>query len=117
MTLLATGNTVVTVFPEELITDSDGNKFTRPSAVGIVCKASVQPSLGPGSLGNREKDSDGGYYSISRYRLRLIGWQGGELGAQSQVEWNGKRYSIEGEPIVYGGSRRTARTEYLMVRS
>jgi hypothetical protein len=25
------------------------------------------------------------------------------LGAQSQVEWNGKRYSIDGEPKIYNG--------------
>jgi hypothetical protein len=38
------------------------------------------------------------------------------LGAQSQIEWDGKRYSIEGDAMIYNGSRRTAYVDYLIVR-
>jgi hypothetical protein len=31
------------VFPEETVTDADGNTMTRPSAVGVVARAVVQP--------------------------------------------------------------------------
>jgi hypothetical protein len=39
------------------------------------------------------------------------------LGAQSQVEWQGKRYAIDVEPRQYNGSRRTAHVEYVVVRT
>jgi hypothetical protein len=38
------------------------------------------------------------------------------LGAQSQIEWRGKRYSILGDAKTYNGSRRTAHVDYVMVR-
>jgi hypothetical protein len=40
----------------------------------------------------------------------------GILGAQSQIEWNGKLYSIVGDAKIYNGSRRTAHVDYVMVR-
>lgn len=108
MSLLHRGNETVTVFPESAVTDADGNTVTKPSAVGLVSRAVVQP------VGDGLTDREGGL--SSRYRLRLIGWSGGVLGAQSQVEWNGKRYAIDGDAVEYNGSRRTSRVEYVMVR-
>ena len=43
MSLIDRGTEVVTVFPEETVTDADGNTMTRPSAVGVVARAVVQP--------------------------------------------------------------------------
>jgi hypothetical protein len=40
----------------------------------------------------------------------------GILGVQSQVEWNGRRYSIFGDAMVYNGSRRTADVDDVIVR-
>ena len=60
-----------------------------------------------------EKDSAVGFETESKYRLRLVGYPT-VLGAQSQVEWNGKRYSIDGEPKIYNGSRRTAHVDYVI---
>uniref|UniRef100_A0AB39U1W5 Head-to-tail stopper n=1 Tax=Mycolicibacterium phage Alyssa1 TaxID=3240801 RepID=A0AB39U1W5_9CAUD len=108
MSLLQRGTETVAVYPETVVTDSDGNKFTRPGSVGVVVKASVQPI-------SATESADGGFNTKSRYRLRLIGYPS-VLGAQSQVEWNGKRWSIDGEPQVFNGSRRTAHVEYVMVR-
>jgi hypothetical protein len=106
VSLLNRGTDQVTVYPESVVTDSDGNTVTRPGTVGVVCRAVVQP------LSSTEGDEG----TASKYRLRLIGWHDGLLGAQSAVEWTGKRYAIDGDPLVYNGSRRTARVEYVMVR-
>lgn len=105
MSLLDRGNETVLVYPEEMVIDSDGNKRTRPSKVGVAVRAVVQP------LSSTE-DADG---TTSKYRLRLIGYTD-LLGAQSAVEWRGKRYAIDGDPLVYNSSRRTAHVEYVMVR-
>ena len=113
MSLLRKGTESVVVYPETTVTDSDGNKLTRPGSVGLVVKASVQP------LKSTEND-DGGSNTESRYRLRLAGvWPtgGGILGAGAQVEWRGKRYSIDGDAQLHTGSRRTAHAVYTMVRS
>ncbi|KLI04081.1 MULTISPECIES: hypothetical protein [Mycolicibacterium] len=107
MSLLNRPTDVVTVFEETAVTDSDGNTVTKPSAVGVICKAVVRP------LSSTE--DDGG--TTTKYRLRLVGWHGDQLGAQSAVEWNGKRYAVDGDPLIYNGSRRTARVEYRMVRN
>lgn len=114
MSLLNRGNEVVTVFPEEVFTDRDGNTRTRPGSVGVVVRASVQP------INSTEPDMPGGSHTVSRYRLRLAGgWPtgGGILGAQAQVEWRGKRYSIEGDAQFHTGSPRTAHAVYTMVKS
>lgn len=105
VSLLRRSTDLVTVYPEVAVADADGNTITKPGAVGVVSRAVVQP------LSSTE-DSEG---TMTRYRLRLVGYAG-LLGAQSQVEWNGKRYSITGDPLVYNGSRRTARAEYVMTR-
>ena len=108
MSLLNRGTEVVTVFPEEAVTDADGNTRTRPSATGVVCKAVVQPMT-------FTEDDAVGFQTTSKYRLRLVNYPA-LLGAQSQVEWQDKRYSIDGEPRQYNGSRRTAHVDYVMVR-
>ncbi len=52
---------------------------------------------------------------MSKYRLRLLGYPD-LLGAQAQIECNGKRYAIDGEPKIYNGSRRTRHTVYIIAR-
>jgi hypothetical protein len=106
VSLLHRGTDRVTVFAEVTKTDSDGNLITAPGTLGVVCCAVVQP------LSSTE-DADG---TTSKYRLRLIGYSD-LLGAQSAVEWNGKRYAIDEDPKVYNGSRRTAHVDYVLVRS
>jgi hypothetical protein len=105
MSLLNRGTYEVIAFPEVTRTDSDGNKITAPGTVGVLARAVVQP------LSSTENEEG----STSRYRLRLVGYSG-LLGAQSAVEWNGKRYAITGDPMIYNGSRRTAHVDYEMVR-
>lgn len=111
MSLLNRGTETVTVFPEETVTDSDGNLITRAGSIGILVKASVQP------ISSTEK-ADG--RTESRYRLRLAGGfptGGGILGSRAAVEWRGKRYAIEGEAQLHTGSRRTSHATYTMVRA
>lgn len=79
MSLLNRGTEVVTVFPEEAVTDADGNTKTRPSATGIVARAVVQPMTST-------EDALVGFQTEAKYRLRLVGYPS-LLGAQSQVEW------------------------------
>lgn len=113
MSLLNRGTEVVTVFPEVTVTDSDGNQFTRVGTTGIVTRGSVQP------ISSTENTDGGGFNTVSRYRLRLAGgWPtgGSILGAQAQVEWRGKRYSIDGDAQLHTGSPRTAHAVYTIVR-
>jgi hypothetical protein len=120
MSLLDTGTEDVIVFPEEMVVDGDGNKMTRPSATGIPARARIQP------IGTPTETAEGGFNTVSRYSLRfphsftkehgIFTKEHGILGAQSQIEWNGKRYSIFGDAMIYNGSRRTAHVDYVMVR-
>ena len=57
-----------------------------------------------------------GFETTSKYRLRLVGYPN-VLGAQSKVKWNGKDYSLDGDPKIFNGSRRTAHVDYVIVRS
>lgn len=100
-----------TVYPEETVTDSDGNTLTRPSVVGVVARARIQPAGSPD-----EDDSLVGFTTEEVYRLRLPR-SFPVLGAQSEVEWNGQTYQIDGEPLKYNGSRQTQRVEYTIRRS
>lgn len=109
MSLLNRGTETVVIFAEEAVTDADGNTMTRPSTVGVVARAVIQP------IGTPTEDQDIGYLTTSKYRLRLIGWPE-PLGAQSQIDWQRKRYAIDGDPRIFNGSRRTAHVDYVMVR-
>jgi hypothetical protein len=111
VSLLTRGTELVKVFQQVQApeTDSDGNKFTRPSLIGTLVRAVVQPI-------SSTENADGGFNTESRYRLRLINYPN-ILGARSQIEWRGKRYSIVGDAMIYNGSRRTAHVDYVMTRS
>ena len=61
------------------------------------------------------EDQSIGFETRSKYRLRLVGYSG-VLGAQSQIEWQGKRYAIDGEPRQFNDSRCTAHVDYVIVR-
>ncbi|MCF3938386.1 hypothetical protein [Gordonia tangerina] len=111
MSLLDRGlRETVTVYPEETVTDPDGNVLTRPSAVGVVTRASVQP------VGPPDEDDAVGFATEETYRLRLPRTFAA-LGAQSEIGWNGDRYAIDGDPLKYNGSRQTQRVEYIIRRS
>lgn len=114
MSLLRRGQEVLKLFPEILTTDSDGNTITRASSVGVVVRGSVQP------INSTENADGGGFNTETRYRVRLVGgWpiDPEKVGAQAKVEWRDRMYSVEGDPLVYSGSSRTAHTTFTMTRS
>ncbi|WP_162625629.1 hypothetical protein [Mycolicibacterium llatzerense] len=91
-----------------MFTDEDGNTRTRPSSIGVVSRAVVQPLT-------FSEAQEMGFDAKARYRLRLANYPA-LLGAQAQVEWQGGRYAIEGEPRQYNGSGRTRHVDYVMMR-
>jgi hypothetical protein len=74
----------------------------------VPAKAVIQP------IGTPTESDDGGFLTVSRCRMRLVGYPG-ELGTQSAVEWNGQRWSVDGDPIRYNGSPRTRHIDYISV--
>jgi hypothetical protein len=84
MSLLDRGTETVKVFQAQTPEgDSDCNIHTRAAKIGTMYRAAVQP------ISSTENAEDG-FNTTGNYRLRLIGYPG-ILGAQSQVEWRGKR--------------------------
>ncbi|MGV0811752.1 hypothetical protein ABQF34_07285 [Mycolicibacterium boenickei] len=114
--LLTKPNADVLVYPEVAVVDSDGNTITRASETGIPCKARIQNAAAPAESQKQ------GFETSEKLNIRLIGWEGGELGAQATISWGTddlgrpKMYAVEGEPLRYLGSRRTAHTEYIIRR-
>ncbi|QZH60495.1 hypothetical protein K1X22_01295 [Mycolicibacterium farcinogenes] len=114
--LLNRPNADVLVYPEIVTVDEDGNTVTGPSETGIPCKARIQVA-GPATETQKQ-----GFETSDLLNIRLIGWTGGELGAQATISWGTddlgrpKMYAVEGEPLRYLGSRRTAHTEYIIRR-
>ena len=118
MSLLTHGTELVTVFPEEVTTDMDGNLRTRASAVGVLSRAVISPVATPvTSVGGTSESQNVGFESGEQLSMRLVGWKNPELGAQAQVEWQGRRYGVFGEPKRYNGSARTAHTLYYLKRT
>lgn len=119
MSRLDRWNHVVTVYPEVLWTDSDGNKMRRPSATGIPAKVFLSP-VGVGGGVADDTSSFGDLASVPTvYRMRPTRAAHaalGLLGRASEVEWRGQRWSVTGDPQEYGGSSRTRHVDYLITR-
>lgn len=109
MSLLLSGRETVTVYPEVVGTDDDGNIVTKPSPTGTALKAAVQP------LSSTET-SERGFTGRQAYRMRLQA-SAPILGAQAVVEWKGHRWSVEGDAVFYGGSPRTSHIDYTIVKT
>ena len=102
------------VFPEIVKIDPDGNKKTCPADFGIPAKARFQEFYQSGTSSRRVESDNEGFNSEQLYRIRFDRKSqrevGGLIGAQSQIEWQGKRYAFFGDGWPYNGSRRTRRT-------
>ena len=103
MSLLHRGTETVTVYLP-----------TRSVTPGPARRLSVSCPRGRPAMTSTEHQTVG-FETESKYWLRLVGYSG-VLGAQSQVDWQGKRYAIDGDPGIYNGSRHTAHVEYVIVR-
>lgn len=121
MSLLDTGARYepVTVYPEEMVIDADGNKFTRPSTTPIQAIARLQIQNQVGTSARRAEQDNEGFESEKVYRLRFprsFTQEHGILGAQSQIEWNGQRWALFGDATVYNSSPALARVDYTIKR-
>lgn len=116
MSLLDYGNEDVIVYPEEFITDSDGNVITRPVDTGVPARVLIQAMPQSGTSARVEQDLQG-FETEQLYRMRFTRGNDIVLGPRSYIEWNGERWSINGFPIRYNSGSRTAHTDYVIKRS
>ena len=98
------------MYLEVTSTDADGNVITRPAATGFETRARIWP------LSSTEKQ-DSGFQSSTSFGMRFPRSFTFVLEAQAQIGWNGKRYSVVGDPLVWNGSARTRRAHYVIERS
>lgn len=122
MSLLDTWNEEVLVFPETSWTSPDGNPMqgVKPDAVGIPAKAEIQVQAASGTSARRMEQDNEGFETEENYALRFPRAEDariGELGPQSQIEWNGARWSLNGFAARYNGSARTRRRWYSLRRA
>ncbi|AXH46764.1 head-to-tail stopper [Mycobacterium phage Acolyte] len=121
MSLLDTGARYepITVYPEVLAIDSDGNKRTQPSKTGIPAIARLQVANQSGTSARRAEQDNEGFESEKVYRMRFprsFTKEHGILGAQSQIEWRGQRWALFGDATVYNSSPALARVDYTIKR-
>jgi hypothetical protein len=116
MSLLDKANQHVIVYPEEVVTDADGNIQTRPSAKGFCAKARVQPIGASGTSARRQEQDNEGFESEKWYSVRFPRGFCHVLGAQAQIEWNGVRWAVHGDAMYYTGSPATSHVTYTIRR-
>jgi hypothetical protein len=110
----------VVVYKEQMVIDSDGNKFTKPSTTGINAIARLQVANQSGTSARRAEQDNEGFESEKVYRMRFprsFTKEHGVLGAQSQILWRGERWSLFGDATEYDSSPALARVDYTIKRS
>lgn len=117
MGLLDRSNEDIIVYPEETVTDTDGNAFTRASTTGVLTRADIQPLPQSGTSARRAEQGNEGFETEQIYRLRFPRNYEMDLGPQARIEWNGERWGIFGNPLRFNSSPRTRHNEYTIVRS
>lgn len=119
MSLLDRGRETVTVYPEEVYTDPDGNVLRRPSATGItVPNAVVQLLAQSGTSSRRAEQDNEGLETEEVYRLRLPrSYTGPVIGAHGRVVWRGLTWAVIGKERRYNGSSRTGHIDYTIRRN
>lgn len=118
MSLLDKGNQDIILFPEEVVTDRDGNTRTQASKVGIPMRAWIQPQGQSGTAARRSEQDNEGYETEKTYRMRLRRKDHHiEIGAQAKVELNGQIWTVFGDEWTYQGSSRTQHRVVLLRRS
>lgn len=116
MSLLDQANAEVTLYPEEVTTDVDGNTRTRPSKVGVPLKVWLAP-IGRTMYASPETGAIG-FETSDAMRMRLLRKDTDlHVGAQAQVEIDGKRWSVDGDAVQTRMRGRTKRAEYILRRS
>lgn len=104
MSLLDDGPDVAHVYPVTQSTDGDGNPAYAPGApVTIQCR--VQPV-------DSSKQAVEGMRMATVYKLIARSWPGN--GPWDRVEWNGRSWDLEGEPMHSRGSETTRHVTVLL---
>ena len=116
MSLLDTAQVWITVYPEEMVIDIDGNIRTQPSKTGICTKARLQVQGQSGTSARRQEQDNEGYETEKVYTMRFPRSFPVILGAQSQIEWMGHRWALFGDVNYYTNSRRTKHVTYTLKR-
>jgi len=116
MSLLDKGNQCIIVYPEEVVTDADGNTRTRPSKNGFRTHARIQPIGQSGTSARRAEQDNEGFETEKYYSLRFPRSVKCILGAQAQVEWMGVRWAVQGDAMHFHSSPRTRHHTYTLRR-
>lgn len=121
MSLLDTGARYepVLVYKEEMVIDSDGNRFTRPSSTPIEAIARFQVQNQSGTSARRAEQDNEGFESEKVYRMRFprsFTKNHGLLGAQSKIVWRGENWAVFGDATVYESSPALSRVDYTIKR-
>jgi hypothetical protein len=116
MSLLDTAQVWITVYPEEMVIDIDGNTRTQPAKTGIRTKARLQVLGQSGTSARRQEQDNEGYETEKVYTMRFPRSFPFILGAQSQIEWMGHRWALFGDVNYYLNSRRTKHVTYTIKR-
>lgn len=112
----------VMVFPQEIVTDSDGNPRTQASETGVAAVARFQPLLQTGTSARIQESSNVGYETSENYNMRFPRGVFDDLGPQAKVEWgtaadgSPQRWSIFGFPARRNESPATAHVVYQVKR-
>lgn len=105
-----------TVYLEELVTDSDGNKLTRASQVGTPAMARFEIQGQSGTSSRRQEQDNEGFESEKVYKIRFPRSWPHRIGAQSKIVWRGEKWAVFGDENRYNRSRRTAHVDYTIKR-
>jgi hypothetical protein len=116
VSLLDRANQCVIVYPEEVVTDADGNTKTQPSKTGFHARARIQPIGASGTSARRQEQDNEGFETEKWYSVRFPRGFCHILGAQAQIEWQGVRWAVHGDAMYYTGSRATAHLTYTIRR-
>ncbi|MGZ3140803.1 hypothetical protein ACVDFE_02120 [Lentzea chajnantorensis] len=103
MSLLDQHNAAVVVYPQVLGTDPYGNPQWTPSPDGVPVLAMVWPVSAQELAGTGQQAGE-------VYRMRPKRGVPCPAGPWAQVEWDGRRWDVEGEPTRYARGRGTRRT-------
>lgn len=105
------------MYPAVDYVDADGNPSKRPSDEGFPLRVMIQPKAQSGTSARRTENNEEGWFTEQAYRMRVLQDFDTLIDPRGIVEWNGERWEIIGEPILYNGSSRTRHTDYTIRRS
>lgn len=115
MSLLDKSTDDIIVYPEEVVTDIDGNVRTQASKTGYRARARLQPMAQSGTSSRRAEQDNEGFESEKLYSMRLP--RGARLiGAQAEIVWRGERWAVFGDAFFFNGSPQTAHVTYTIKR-